>query len=443
MKKNIQLLTSWKDYEAGTVIELDSATADALILAETAKEWSEADEASKKAADAQAKAAQDNINKTIKDAISTHFEELAKSVDGLGSGLHITVDPSQKEELPYKSIGAQLLDVKTFTLENGGDAKELAGNRLAAVAKAATGSSELVDADGGFLVQQDFMTQLDRRAVDSGILASRVDTREVAGNGLKWNELDDYDRRKGNHAVTTYWLEEAGTKTASKPTFIRRSMELEKLIGMYYSTDELLEDAPALAGEVSQWFGEEFGFQLDDAIYDGTGGGKPRGILQSNALVSVAKETSQTADTVVAENVVKMFARMPARYLAGAAWIVNQDVLPQLPLMKISDQPVYLPPNGLIDAPAGMLLGKPIIVSEHAKTVGDKGDIMFANLAQYKLIRKGGIKGASSIHVRFVNDETAFRWVMRTNGDTKWSKSMTPTNGSNNLSPFVSLDARA
>ena len=63
------------------------------------------------------------------------------------------------------------------------------------------------------------------------------------------------------------WLEEAGTKTASKPTFIRRNLELTKMCGLYYATDELLQDAPGLAGEVSEWFGEEFGFELDDAIY--------------------------------------------------------------------------------------------------------------------------------------------------------------------------------
>ena len=90
-----------------------------------------------------------------------------------------------------------------------------------------------------------------------------------------------------------------------------------------------------------------------------------------------------------------------------------------------------------------------LVVDQHGRlggqrgTVGDLGDIMFANLAQYKMIRKGGIKGDSSIHVRFVNDETAFRWVMRVNGDTKPSNVITPTNGSNTLSPFVVLAARA
>lgn len=444
----IKLLMNWEDpegtkHEKGTILEVDESTANGLKLAKVAEEWDEAAEKEAKAAKA-AKEAQDAaLQKTIKDALKLHFDELAKSGGDIGCGLRVVVDPKGKDELPFKSVGEQLQAIKTFTVENGGSDKEKAGNMLAAVAKAATGSNELVDSEGGFLVQQDFMQTLDRRAVDSGQLAANVDTREVMGNGLKWNELDDYNRTKGNHPTQVYWTEEAGTKTASKPSFIRRNLELEKLAGLYYATDELLEDAPALAGEVSEWFGEEFGFNLDDAIIDGTGAGQPKGILKSNALVSVAKESGQTAATVNGTNVSKMYARMPARYIGESAWLINQDVWPQLPLMTIGDQPVWLPPNGLIDAPAGLLLGRPIIMTEHCKTLGTVGDIMFVNLKQYKMIRKGGIKGASSIHVRFVNDETAFRWVLRCNGDTKWSKTMTPKNGSAALSPFVALATRA
>lgn len=449
MKKKIKLLMDWTDPEGTkhvkeTVLEVDSAVADSLVLANVCEEWDEAAEKAAEKAAAEKAATNLEIQNTIKNAIKTHFDALAENGNNdLGCGLHIVVDPEHKDHLPFKSVGEQLLAIKTFSTTNGGDEKEKAGNMLAAIAKAATGSNELIDSEGGFLVQQDFMQTLDKRAVETGQLSARVDTREVSGNGLKWNELDDYNRTKGNHPVQVYWTEEAGTKTASKPTFIRRNLELEKLAGLYYATDELLEDAPALAGEVSEWFGNEFGFEMDSTIIEGSGAGQPKGILKSNALVTVAKESGQTAATVNATNVSKMFARMPSRYLGESVWLINQDVWPQLPLMTIGDQPVYLPPNGLIDAPAGMLLGRPVLMTEHCKTLGTLGDIMFVNLKQYKMIRKGGIKGASSIHVRFVNDETAFRWVLRCNGDTKWSKTMTPKNGSNSLSPFIGLATRA
>ena len=74
-------------------------------------------------------------------------------------------------------------------------------------------------------------------------------------------------------------------------------------------------------------------FMTEDAMYMGTGVGMPLGIRASGALVSVAKETGQLADTVVAENVINMWAR---RYVRGSyIWMINQNVMPQLQHMTI------------------------------------------------------------------------------------------------------------
>jgi HK97 family phage major capsid protein len=431
MDPKIKLLKDWNGEVAGTIVQVDEATAKSLILAEVAEEF----DAKAQAAEEAKKASEAAQVKAVEDAVAKAVAEQLKNIETPeGIRLHVEVD-HVGDAKPFKSFGGQLQAIKAHAT---GEATDEIDNRL----KAASGANELVDSEGGFLVQQDFTNELQQNAQETGILASRVATREVSGNGLKWNELDDYDRTDGNHPVQTYWIEEAGTKTASKPDFIRRNMELEKLVGLYYATDELLEDAVGLEGMVSEWFGNEFGWKLDESIYNGNGAGVPRGLLQSAALVTVAKESGQTNNTIVAENVVKMFARMPARHQGGAVWLINQDAWPQLPLMTIGEQPVYLPPTGLIDAPAGLLLGKPVVLLEQAKSVGTLGDIMYVNLDQYLMIRKGGIKANTSIHVRFVNDEMTFRFVLRTNGDTKWSKSMTPQNGSNNLSPYVTLAAR-
>jgi len=432
MTKQIKLGQDYGEFKSGSVIEVDGDDAANLIKYAGAKEWNAADAAEAKAA-ADAAEAQ---TKALEDAVAASVAEALKNLPAQkGISLSVQVDP-QGADKPFKSIHDQLSAIKAHAT---GEANEEIHNRL----KAASGNNELQDSEGGFLVQQDQTNELMTRTMETAVLASRVASQEVAGNGLRWNELDDYDRTDGSHPTNVYWTAEAATKTKSTPTFNRREMQLEKLAGLYYATDELLEDAPGLSGQVSSWFSNEFGWQLDECIYNGNGAGKPQGFMQSAALVTVAKETSQTADTIVAENIVKMFARMPARHQGGAVWLINQDAWPQLPLMTIGDTPVYLPPTGLIDAPAGLLMGKPVIMVEQASTVGDLGDIAYVNLSEYLMIRKGGIKADSSIHVRFINDETAFRFVLRTNGQTKWSKALTPQNGSNTLSPFVTLAARA
>jgi HK97 family phage major capsid protein len=73
-------------------------------------------------------------------------------------------------------------------------------------------------------------------------------------------------------------------------------------------------------------------------------------------------------------------------------------------------------------------MGLPMIAVEQAATVGDLGDIVLVNLDQYILIDKGGIEQASSIHVNFVNDETAFRFVYRVDGQPIDATVVTPAN---------------
>ena len=104
---------------------------------------------------------------------------------------------------------------------------------------------------------------------------------------------------------------------------------------------------------------------------------------------------------------------------------------------------MYMPPGGLSAAPYGTILGRPLIESEYAQTLGTVGDIMLLDFGQYQMIEKGGVEAASSIHVRFVYDETCFRFVYRVDGQCKWNAALTPKNGSNDVSPFISLATRA
>jgi HK97 family phage major capsid protein len=234
---------------------------------------------------------------------------------------------------------------------------------------------------------------------------------------------------------------------ASTPKFRQIDLNLHKLIGLLYSTDELLQDATALESIIMEAFPNVFGFKLDEAIFRGTGVGQPKGIMATGPKVQVAKETGQVAKTIVAENIEKMYARMWTPSLSKAAWFINQDCWPTIfqlhHVVGTGGVPMFIPSGGLSQAPFGTLLGRPIIPIEQAATVGSVGDITFADFNQYKLIDKGGIASDSSIHVRFEYDESVFRFVMRVDGQPLWATALTPAQGSNTVSPFITLAARA
>lgn len=315
---------------------------------------------------------------------------------------------------------------------------------------AASGLSETVPSDGGFLVQQDFSNELLEQVYATGILAPRCRRMQISGNAnsMKINGVDETSRASTRYGgIVGYWKDEAAQKTASKPKFRKIELNLKKLIGLCYATDELLADAVALEAFIRKAFASEFGFLLDDAIINGTGAGQPLGILNAGCLVSVTKETGQKKETIVAENVIKMYSRMFAPSLNNAVWLINQNTLPQLYTMSLSvgtgGAPIFMPAGGLSGSPYNTLLGRPVIPIEQAATLGTVGDIIFADLSGYILAEKGGIESAMSIHVKFDYDESVFRFVMRVDGQPERASALTPYKGSDTLSHFVALATRA
>ena len=346
--------------------------------------------------------------------------------------------PSKGEEKRFATFGEQLLAAYRAAAPGGKIDERL-------TTRAASGLNETNPSDGGFLVQQDFVTELLKRTYETGILASRAKKIPIStnANGMKINAVDEDSRANGSRwgGVQTYWEGEADELTGSKPKFRQLELSLKKLTGLCYATDELLQDAAALEAVIRQAFAEEFGFKIDDAILDGSGEGEPLGILNSGAIVKVEKEKEQT-DIITVENLIKMWNRLWARSRANAVWYINQELEPYLYTLKLGDKPVYIPAGGLSEKPYGTLFGRPVIPLEQCNAAGELGDIILADIGQYLLIDKGGVKAASSIHVRFLYDENVFRFIYRVDGKPTWNKPLTSYKGSASVSPFVTLAKR-
>lgn len=198
-------------------------------------------------------------------------------------------------------------------------------------------------------------------------------------------------------------------------------------------------------------------FKVEDAIVNGTGAGMPLGFLNSGCTIVVPKEVGQAANTVLATNILRMWSRMPPSNRKNAVWIVNQEAEPQLFALMLLvknvagtenvgglafPQVTYTPP-GTNGNEHGLLMGRPVIPVEYAAPLGTAGDITLADLSQYLAIDKGDVQTASSIHVRFIYDETCFRFVYRFNGQPIWQQPVLPYRGNLSVSPFVTLATRA
>jgi HK97 family phage major capsid protein len=396
---------------------------------------------------------------TIKNEIMDTVEEYTNTINTLDRqdrianmiakpGDRKTVDttlqpPARPDKEKFNSLGQQLIAVVNAGRQGGSIDPRLFN-------AAASGMSESVQSDGGFLVQQDFVPELLMATEAMAILAPKCRHQPISGNAnsIKINGVDETSRATGSRqgGITFYKADEADEATKSKPKFRKIELNLHKHIGLCYLTEELLQDAPALEGYVRSMFPSEAAFMTDDLIFRGTGTGEALGILNSGALVTQDKEPGQKADTILAQNVINMSSRIFASSYLNAAWYVNQMCLPQLYTMSIAvgtgGQLVYVPAGGISGAPYGSLLGRPVIPIEQASALGDVGDIVLADLNGYILSQKGGMRAETSIHVRFLQDEQVLKFVIRIDGQPLRATPLTPYKGTPTLSHFVALQAR-
>lgn len=387
-------------------------------------------------ADAEALDAQITTQRRVDDALRSM--PAANAADLPGSSIILATEDRMAATHGFGSFGEYLEAVK-----NAGARNAKVDDRLNYGAAApGTYGNENVGLDGGFAVPIEFATEIAAHSLEEDSLLALCDDNPISGNSMTYPS--DETTPWGTDGVRAYWEGEADTGVGTKPKIKPNTMRLNKLMGIVPLTDELLEDAPAMGSYVTGKLGESIRYKANDAIFNGTGAGQPAGILNASALVTVSKESGQAANTFVAANAAKMFARMPARYLAGAIWVMNQQVLPQLITMTISNQPVWTPPNaGMAQAPGGLLLGKPIYPSQSAQALSAKGDVYFVNLKQYRTISKrAGIQIAQSMHLYFDAGLTAFRATFRLDGQPKFKSAITPAKGSDSLSPYVTLEAR-
>ena len=308
-----------------------------------------------------------------------------------------------------------------------------------------TFSNEAAGQDGGFLVPPQFSQQIFQLSLGEDSLLPLTDNVEITGNSMAFPK--DETTPWGTNGIRAYWQGEAQSAVATKPVLGLATLRLKKLMALVPTTDELLDDANALTSYLPQKVALSIRWKTNESILFGAGNGVPVGALGSGATVTVAKESGQATQTLLPQNLAKMIARLPSGSFANAVWIVNNDVLPALFTLSLGNYPIYLPTGlpvgGIQVSPYGTLLGRPVFVSQHANTFSSQGDVILVDLSYYQTITKaGGLQTATSMHLYFDADLTAFRTTFRMDGQSKIVAPIAPAKGATTMSPYIQLAAR-
>lgn len=309
----------------------------------------------------------------------------------------------------------------------------------------AFGSS--VPSDGGFLIPETLRAELLRVALETAIVRPRARVVPMETLTVPFPTIDSTSNASNVYGgVTAAWTEESGTLSDSAPKFGRVKLEAKKLTAYSEVPNELFTDSIiSLETFINEIFPEAIAWFEDIAFIRGTGAGEPLGFLKAPAAVSVTKEAGQAADTIVWENIVKMYSRMLPTSLGRAVWIAHIDTFPELATMALNvgtgGSAIWL--NNGVEGPPMTILGRPVLFTEKAETVGDAGDINFVDLGYYLLGDRQVIQASTSPHFKYQTDQTAIRFIERVDGRPWINSAITPNKGSNTLTPFVKIAARA
>lgn len=301
-----------------------------------------------------------------------------------------------------------------------------------------------VPSEGGFLIPEILRADLLRVALETAIVRSRARVVPMASLRLPYPAIDDTSHVSSVYGgIVAYWTEEGAPLTDSSPAFGRILLDAKKLTAYTSVPNELIQDSIISLNQfMSEIFPEALAWYEDDAFINGTGAGSPVGALNATAAITV---TRNTAGSVLFADIVAMYPRMLPASLNRAVWIISPAVIAQLLQLVLTSgstpvaPPLWLTGFSATGGPSFQLLGRPVIVSEKVPNLGSTGDVAFIDFGYYLIGDRQQMTAASSPHIKFNQDMTAFRFVERLDGRPWLRSAITPRNGGPTLSPFVLL----
>lgn len=234
---------------------------------------------------------------------------------------------------------------------------------------------EGVDADGGYLVPEEYDERLITVLEDENIVRSLATVITTAGN------------HKINIAGTrpaAAWIDEGAELKFGEATFKQMLLDAHKLHVAIKVTEELLYDSAFnLETYITEQFGKALANAEEDAFLNGDGNNKPTGIFHETNGGTFLEKVS----TIKSDDVINLVHALKRPYRKNAVFITNDKTIAQIRKFKDSNGAYIWQPSYQQSEP-DKLLGYPIYTSAYAP----ENAIAFGDFSYYNI----GDRGARS-----------------------------------------------
>ncbi len=239
---------------------------------------------------------------------------------------------------------------------------------------------ESVDADGGFLVPEEFENQIVTALEENNVIRSIAKTITTAAE------------RKipiaATHSVAQ-WTPENGAYTESNPTFGQKTIDAYKLTDLVKVSTELLQDSMFnLESYISSEFARAFGVAEEQAFCTGTGVGQPTGIFTENGGEVGLTLTSTT--NITCDNIIELVHSLKSPYRRNAVFLMNDSTVSMIRKLKDTNG-AYLWQPSLQAGQPDRLLGYPLYTSPYVPIVKAAAlPIAFGDFSNYWIADRMG-----------------------------------------------------
>ena len=236
---------------------------------------------------------------------------------------------------------------------------------------------EGVDADGGYLVPEEYDSRLIDVLTEENIMRSLGHTITTSGE------------HKINIAATkpaAAWIEEGGALQFSDATFSQILLDAHKLHVAIKVTEELLYDnAFGLENYIIDQFGKALANAEEDAFLNGDGSGKPTGLFATAGGGTVAGTLSAA---IKSDDMLDLVYALKRPYRKNASFIMNDKTLAQLRKLKDNNGAYIWQPSYQAGEP-DRILGYTV----HTSAYAPENAIAFGDYSYYNI----GDRGTRSI----------------------------------------------
>lgn len=240
--------------------------------------------------------------------------------------------------------------------------------------------SEGVDANGGYLVPEEYDSRLIDTLTEENIMRKLGHTINTSGE------------HKINIAATkpaAAWIDEGGALSFGDATFAQINLDAHKLHVAVKVTEELLYDnAFGLESYIIEQFGKALSNAEEDAFLNGDGKGKPLGIFAETGGGTVGV-TAASATAITADEIINLVYSLKRPYRKNAKFIMNDQTIAALRKLK-DNNGAYLWQPSLQAGKVDRLFGYEVYTSPYVPTItAGKPVIAFGDFSYYNIGDRG------------------------------------------------------